>query len=91
MKREIIENSTINISSIFTFTSNLKELTPFLAECQRKNCTVIFENEDLIVAPDDSGTPSQILALYRMLVDYRKPCVDYMHYAVNLDKKSSTL
>lgn len=51
LKKEIIENGKIIIDSVFRFSETPTDLPAFLQMCQRKNCTVIFELENLICEP----------------------------------------
>lgn len=44
---EIVEDGNIKMFSIYDFPS-LNELTTFIEECERKNCFVRFENEDIV-------------------------------------------
>ena len=44
---KIVEDGHIEMFSIYDF-SNLQELTAFEEECEKQNCFVKFENEDII-------------------------------------------
>ena len=46
---KIIEDGNIEMFSIYDFP-NLYELTAFIEECERQNCFVKFENEDIVIS-----------------------------------------
>lgn len=46
---KIIEDGNIEMFSIYDFP-NLTELTAFIEECERQNCFVRFENEDIVIS-----------------------------------------
>jgi hypothetical protein len=79
----IEENKPVVIPSIFMFNSN-EELYPFLAACKEYNCKVFFENEKLIVSPNDGIETTIELFAYSTVVSCRKIGNDYVRYLSNL-------
>lgn len=46
---KIVEDGSIEMFSIYDFSS-LYEITAFIEECERQNCSVKFENEDIVIS-----------------------------------------
>ena len=46
---KIVEDGSIEMFSIYDFSS-LYEITAFIEECERQNCFVKFENEDIVIS-----------------------------------------
>ncbi len=82
----IRDNETIHIDSIFMFTGGAVELFSFLCVCKHRNCTVVFDNEDITVPPKHDTLSSAILTLYISLRENPKPAEDYLRYLTNYDK-----
>lgn len=82
----IVPNGKITIPSIFMFEGS-DDLYPFLYGCNKSNCDVHFENEDIDVLPGvDSTIESLKLLCYTTLMNCRKVGDDYIRYLANLDK-----
>ena len=79
----IEENKPVIIPSIFMFTNN-DELYPFLAACKAYNCTVFFENEKLIIRPNEDFMTKFELFCYTVVMNSRKIGDDYIRYLGNL-------
>ena len=52
LEKEIVENGTITIDSIFRFSENPQDLPAFLGMCEKRNCTVKFALENLVCEPN---------------------------------------
>lgn len=79
----IKENQTIELRSIFDFKGGSEELFPFLFGCEKKNCTVIFKNEDITVKPEDDedkSIQSIKLSLYAFIAKDPKIVKEYVRY-----------
>lgn len=85
----IEENKPIVIPSIFMFTSN-DELYPFLAACKEYNCKVFFENEKLIVSPEDDINNTLEVFSYTVVMNCREIGDAYVRYLANLSKMKWT-
>ena len=81
----IRENESITIPSIFMFESN-DEFYPFLAACADYNCTVYFENEQLMIPPKHTTEKTLEVLCYTTIMNYRKIGDDYVRYLGNLAK-----
>ena len=81
----IQENTTIHIPSLFMFQSN-EELYPFLHVCKEYNCTVIFDNENLIIEPTNDVMTSLKLFSYTTVMNCREIGDAYIRYLGNLAK-----
>lgn len=81
----IRENESIVIPSLFMFKDN-DELYPFLAACEEFNCTVFFENEKLIIRPNEDWLNKFELFCYTVVMNCRKIGDDYVRYLGNLAK-----
>lgn len=83
----IVENGTIHIPSIFMFEGGCIELFSFLHACRETNCTVIFDNENLTVVPDEvEWAQNLMLSMYAHIAESPTIAEDYMRYLLNLDK-----
>jgi hypothetical protein len=80
----ICTNGKIHIPSIFMFSGGCDELFPFLYACEKENCTVIFDNEDITV--NDGGNFQNILlSVYAFLAQNdNKIGSDYLRYLYNI-------
>lgn len=83
----IQENETIYIPSLFMFKKGCTELFSFLFACEQYNCTVIFENEDIKISPqDDNSFLKTELAMYATIAENPKVVSDYISYLNNSEK-----
>ena len=82
----IRENETIVIPSIFQFKGGCTELFSFGMACKEFNCTVRFDNENLTMKPDGSGTPSILLSFYGIIAEDSRIATDYMEYLIKVAK-----
>lgn len=84
----IVKNGTVRIPSIFMF-EHFEDVTIFLDHAKKANCTVIFENENVEVAPnnDDFGTRAKI-HIYSAMIANREIGNAYLRYLGNIDKMS---
>ena len=80
----IIKDGTVKIPSIFMFEDWI-EIDPFLAHARKMNCTVIFVNENIIVAPDD-GRHSAKIGFYKTMIADRELGNAYVRYLGSIDK-----
>ena len=77
------DNETITLRSVFDFTGGCDELFPFLYGCEQRNCTVVFENEGLTVAPkeNDKTNINVLLSMYAAFgMKDSKIAKDYIRY-----------
>lgn len=81
----IRENEPVVIPSIFMFTSN-EELYPFLAACSAYNSTVFFENEKMIIPPNEDLETKLKLFSYATVMNCREIGDAYVRYLGNLAK-----
>jgi hypothetical protein len=80
----IVDNDILRLRSIFDFAGGTEELFPFLYACEKRNCTVVFENEDITVAPDSKGIAQDVLlTFYASISKNQKIVNDYIRYIVN--------
>ena len=82
----IRENEVISIPSIFMFHDGCEECMPFLYACKKANCTVLFENEDIIVRPSSSPEEDFLVSLY---LSYAKSPTLPNHYMKYLNNYSN--
>lgn len=82
----IVERGTVRIPSIFMF-EHFEDVTIFLDRAKEANCTVIFENENVEVAPkvDDFGVRAKI-HIYTNMIAHREFGNAYVRYLGNIDK-----
>ena len=76
----IKENETVTLFSVFDFTGGAEELFPFLYGCKQMNCTVLFKNEDITVAPDSGCEQNLVLSFYAAVAKEPKIVKDYINY-----------
>ena len=82
----IVENGTIVIPSIFMFET-ITQVQSFLHSCKMLNCTVIFQNEDMTVAPaNHDAFTSYYLVGYGGIMAHPKFAEDYINYLFHKDK-----
>jgi hypothetical protein len=89
----IRENQTVELRSIFDFKGGNEELFPFLYGCQKKNCTVVFKNENITVKPknDENKTAQSIqLSLYALIAKEPKIVEEYIRYLMLCKKQERT-
>lgn len=79
----IVQDSTIEIDSIFQFTGGFPELNQFLNACATKNCTVFFANEHLTAAP---GCDRLILNIYASIAADPRIAESYITYLMKLGR-----
>ena len=82
----IIKDGTVTIPSIFMFEDYL-EVTQFLSHARKMNCTVIFENENVEVNPNNDDSRFKMY-IYTQMVGCRELGNAYLRYLGNIDKMS---
>lgn len=84
----IVKNGTVRIPSVFMF-GHFEDVTIFLNRAKEANCTVIFENENMVVEPntDDMGVRAKI-HIYSTIIAHRELGNAYLRYLGNIDKMS---
>lgn len=89
----IKEDQTIELRSIFDFKGGSEELFPFLYGCEKKNCTVIFKNESIVVKPKDENKALQSiqLSLYALIAKEPKIVEEYVRYLMLCKKQEPIL
>lgn len=80
----IKENGETIIPSIFMF-KDIGRVMEFLYAAKKMNSTVIFENENLTVCPNDVINEEEIIG-YGMIMNNHKSVGDYLCYMVNIEK-----
>lgn len=84
----IVKDGTVRIPSIFMFEYS-DEVMNFVREAQKKNCIVIFENEDFQITPEDNYTEYRYyLSAYNSIISNRKVGNAYVRYVGSPDKMS---
>lgn len=84
----IVKDGTIRIPSIFLF-EHFEDVTTFLNDAKKANCTVIFDNENMTVVPgeDDFGIRAKI-HIYTTMIANRELGNAYVRYLGSMDKMS---
>ena len=67
LKNLVKIGETIRIPSIYLFADG-KEITAFLAMCDKYDCTVLFEDENLRFDPKADAAFDMVLLQFRMLL-----------------------
>lgn len=84
----IIKDGTVTIPSIFMFEYS-DEVTNFIRQAQKMNCTVRFENEDIEITPEDNYTDYRYyLFAYNSIISNREIGNAYVRYLGSPDKMS---
>ena len=84
----IVKNGTVKIPSIFLF-QYFEDVTIFLNHAKKENCTVIFENEDLTVTPDnDDMVIRGKVGIFSSIIACREIGNAYVRFVGNIDKMS---
>ena len=84
----IVKDGTVTIPSIFMFEYP-DDVTHFIRQAQNMNCTVIFENESLVIKPEDNYTEYRYyLFAYNSIISNRKIGDAYVRYVGSPDKMS---
>ena len=84
----IVKNGTVKIPSIFLF-QHFEDVTLFLNHAKKENCTVIFENEDLTVTPDnDDMVIRGKVGIFSSIIACREIGNAYVRFVGNIDKMS---
>lgn len=82
----IVKDGTVTIPSIFMF-EYADDVTKFIRQAQKINCTVIFENEGLKITPEDNYTEYRYyLSAYNSIISNRKVGDAYVRYVGSPDK-----
>ena len=82
----IVKDGTVRIPSIFMFEDWI-DIDPFLSHARKMNCTIIFENENIEVVPNDYESGTKI-GMYRTMVAEREFGNAYVRYLGSPDKMS---
>ena len=84
----IVENGKVHIPSIFMFKYGMDELSPFMYACKEKNCTVVFDNEELTITPHDNAIRKYNiwLCIYATMATTPRIPNNYIRYLENQDK-----
>ena len=83
----IVKDGTVKIPSIFMFEDWVM-IDPFINEARKMNCTIVFENENLVVTPDphEYNSVSHYINAYRIMVSHRELGNAYVRYLGSPDK-----
>lgn len=79
----IVHNGRVSIPSIFMFKGGCDELFPFLYACEKENCVVVFENENITVN-SQGAFENLILSIYASIAQNHKVGDDYIRYLGNI-------
>lgn len=83
----IVKDGTIRIPSIFMF-EDWVDIDPFLTHARKMNCTVMFENENITVVPNDYESVRWKIAIFKTIISYREIGNAYVRYLGSPDKMS---
>lgn len=83
----IVKDGTVRIPSIFMFEDWI-DVEPFLAHARKMNCTVVFENENITVEPNDYDSVRRKIGLFVTIISYREIGNAYVRYLGSPDKMS---
>ena len=83
----IVKDGTVRIPSIFMFEDWI-DIEPFLAHARKMNCTVVFENENITVEPNDYESVRRKISLFVTIISYRELGNAYVRYLGSPDKMS---
>jgi len=82
-------NGVLTFRSIFDFTGGITDVFAFLEHCREKNCTVIFDNENIHVKPESDLVMNMTLMLYAWIAENPKLTIDYFRYLDKLTQSST--
>lgn len=86
----IEKNGTLTIDSIFELKRSFFDVSPLIQECDKQNCTLRFENEDITIKPgayENNGSLRAQITAYCMVATYPQTAVDYTRYCYSLARK----
>ena len=83
----IVKDGTVTIPSIFMFEDWI-DVEPFLNHARKMNCTVVFENENITVEPDDYESVRRKIGLFVTIISYKEIGNAYVRYLGSPDKMS---
>ena len=81
----IVKDGTVTIPSIFMF-EDWVDIEPFLNHARKMNCTVVFENENLEVTPDNYDSVRLKIDIFKTIISYREIGNAYVRYLGSPDK-----
>jgi hypothetical protein len=82
----IVKNGTVRIPSIFMF-EDYEGITIFLGRAEEAGCTVIFENEGMVISPRGTSTEVRTkLHIYSHMVGNREIGNAYLRYLGGIEK-----
>lgn len=81
----IVKDGTVTIPSIFMFEDWI-DIEPFLNHARKMNCTVVFENENIEVSPNDGGASRMKIGIFTTIISYREIGNAYVRYLGSPDK-----
>lgn len=82
----IVNDGTVRIPSIFMF-EDWVDLDLFLARARQMNCTVTFENEEIVVDPNNNDSSIKI-GIYKTIIAHKEIVKAYLRYLGNIDEMS---
>ena len=84
----IIKNGKVTIPSIFMF-EHFDDVTIFLNNANKMNCTVIFENENIEILPGEAVTDIRYkLYAFSAIIANKEIANAYLRYLGNIEKMS---
>ena len=75
----IVKDGTVTIPSIFMF-EDWVDIDPFIEQARKMNCTIVFENENLVIEPKNYNSVSHYINAYRIMVSHRELGNAYVRY-----------
>lgn len=81
----IVKDGTVRIPSIFMF-EDWVDIDPFLSHARKMNCTVVFENENITVTPNDYDRVRLKINTFKTIISYREIGNAYVRYLGSPDK-----
>ena len=83
----IVKDGEVRIPSIFMFEDWVM-IDPFIEQARKMNCTIVFENENLVVEPNNYNSVSHYINVYRIMVSNRELGDAYVRYLGSRNKMS---
>ena len=81
----IVKDGTVTIPSIFMFEDWI-DIEPFISHARKMNCTVVFENENITVEPNDYEKVRMKIGVFKTMIAEREIGNAYLRYLGNIDK-----
>lgn len=84
----LVKDGTVKIPSVFMFDDFLA-ITSFLTHARKMNCTIVFENENLTMTPQNDDTYARSkMDIYSVMLGTREFGDAYARYLNKKDQMS---